>query len=100
MVFGGKTSGALCAAAALLVLASPISQACAQTLGELATYTGADRTQRLIDGAKKENGLTIYSSMTVQDMGALMSAFQAKYGIKASQWRGSSEDVRMRAVNE
>jgi ABC-type Fe3+ transport system substrate-binding protein len=72
----------------------------AQTLAELATYSGADRTARLVAGAKKEGALMIYSSMTVADMGALMSAFQAKYGVRAQQWRGSSEDVRNRAAQE
>ncbi len=69
-------------------------------LAELAAYAGPDRTQRLIDGAKKENALTIYSSMTVADMGALINAFQAKYGIKAQHWRGSSEDIRNRVTRE
>ena len=72
----------------------------AQTLAALASYSGPDRTQRLVEGAKKEGALMIYSSMTVADMGALMSAFQAKYNIRTQQWRGSSEDVRNRAAQE
>src|SRR5215470_6455837 len=66
----------------------------------LAGDSGADRTQRLIDGARKENALMIYSSMTVADMGALINAFQAKYGVKAQLWRGSSEDIRNRVTRE
>ncbi|MEA2907101.1 MAG: iron(III) transport system substrate-binding protein [Alphaproteobacteria bacterium] len=85
---------------ALAALAVIPSTAGAQTLAELAAYAGPDRTQRLIDGAKKENALLIYSSMTVSDMGALISAFQAKYGIKAQHWRGSSEDIRNRVTRE
>src|SRR5438552_4245462 len=38
--------------------------------------------------------------MTVADRGALIAAFQAKYGIKAQHWRGSSEDIRNRATRE
>ena len=38
--------------------------------------------------------------MTVADMGALIAAFAAKYGIKAQHWRGSSEDIRNRAMRE
>jgi iron(III) transport system substrate-binding protein len=72
----------------------------AQSVAELAAYSGADRTQRLIDGARKENTLMIYSSMTVADMGALIAAFQAKYGVKAQHWRGSSEDIRNRVTRE
>src|SRR5262249_6512202 len=72
----------------------------AQSVAELAAYTGTDRTQRLIAGARKENALMIYSSMTVADMGALIGAFQAKYGVKAQHWRGSSEDIRNRVTRE
>lgn len=76
------------------------SQAQAQSVAELADYAGPDRTQRLIEGARKENALMIYSSMTVGDMGALIGAFQAKYGVKAQHWRGSSEDIRNRVTRE
>src|SRR5215468_11396286 len=72
----------------------------AQSVAELAAYAGPDRTQRLIEGARKENALMIYSSMTVADMGALINAFQAKYGLKAQHWRGSSEDIRNRVTRE
>ena len=72
----------------------------AQSVAELAAYSGADRTQRLVDGTRKENALMIYSSMTVADMGALINAFQAKYGVKAQHWRGSSEDIRNRVTRE
>src|SRR5262245_42436474 len=72
----------------------------AQSVAELAAYSGADRTQRLIDGARKEGALMIYSSMTVADMGALIGAFQAKYGVRAQHWRGSSEDIRNRVTRE
>ena len=74
--------------------------AAAQTLADLATYSGPDRTQQLIDGAKKEGAVTLYSSATIADQTAIASAFQAKYGIKVQQWRGSSEDIRHRAMTE
>ena len=38
-----------------------------RTLAELAMYSGPDRTERLIAGAKKEGVLTIYSSVTSDD---------------------------------
>ena len=82
---------------AALTIGSPAQ---AQSVAELAAYGGADRTQRLIDGARKENALMIYSSMTVADMGALINAFQAKYGVKTQHWRGSSEDIRNRITRE
>src|SRR5262249_27917539 len=67
---------------------------------DIATYQGADRTQKLIEGAKKEGTLTIYSSATVDDMAVLTAAFEKKYGIKINVWRASSENIIQRAATE
>jgi iron(III) transport system substrate-binding protein len=67
---------------------------------DIATYQGADRTQKLIEGAKKEGTLTIYSSATVDDMAVLTAAFEKKYGIKTQVWRASSENIIQRAATE
>jgi iron(III) transport system substrate-binding protein len=82
----------------LALLTSPSVPALAQA--DIATYQGADRTQRLIDGAKKEGTFTIYTSATVDDMAALTAAFQKKYGIKPQVWRASSENIIQRAATE
>jgi iron(III) transport system substrate-binding protein len=76
------------------------SQATGAKMAELANYEGADRLQRLIDGAKKEGNLSIYTSAQSDDMGALIAGFEKKYGIKASVWRAGSEKVLQRAVTE
>jgi iron(III) transport system substrate-binding protein len=87
--------------AAMLVCGLPAKvHAQTQTLAELASYSGPDRTQRLIAGAKREGTVTLYSSATLADQSAILRAFQAKYGIKVQQWRGSSEDIRNRALTE
>ena len=70
------------------------------TAADVATYTGADRMQKLIEGAKKEGKLNIYTSAQTDDMGALVKAFEAKYGVKVEVWRSSSEKVLQRAVQE
>src|SRR4029077_16681126 len=67
---------------------------------ELAAYAGADRTQRLVEGAKKEGAVMVYSSMTVEDMAPLQAAFEKKYGVKVGFWRSSSENVVRRGVTE
>ncbi|MDB5649415.1 MAG: fbpA 2, partial [Hyphomicrobiales bacterium] len=69
-------------------------------VAEIAGYTGADRTQRLIEGAKKEGSLTLYTSHTVADMNMLKTAFEAKYGVKIVVWRSNSEDIIQRATTE
>ena len=79
---------------------SPAFAADPQPSAFIATYTGADRMQRLIDGAKKEGEITIYTSAPSDDMMALTAAFEKKYGIKAKVWRASSEKVLGRGITE
>lgn len=69
-------------------------------MAELAQYTGADRTQKLVDGAKKEGALSMYTSAQGSDMGPLVAAFEKKYGVKTEMWRAGSEKVLQRAVTE
>ncbi|HSS27486.1 MAG TPA: extracellular solute-binding protein [Usitatibacter sp.] len=70
------------------------------TAEDVATYAGADRAQKILEGARKEGALEIYTSAQSDDMGALVSAFEKKYGIKVTVWRSSSEKVLQRAVTE
>ncbi len=64
------------------------------------TYAGPDRMARLIVGAKKEGTLTLYSSAILDHMGDVIAAFEKKYGVKVSFWRGGSEEILQRAVTE
>src|SRR5437763_11033305 len=70
------------------------------TIACLAMYAGPGRSERLIEGAKKEGSVTIYTSLTVDDMKVLGGAFEKKYGIRLNLWRSSSEDILQRAVVE
>ena len=63
-------------------------------------YEGADRTQKLVAGAKKEGQVVLYSTMTVQDGRALGAAFERKYGVRLLHWRGSAEKIVQRALAE
>ena len=65
-------------------------------------YSGADRTQRLIDGAKKEGELLVYSSLEASDLSALNTAFEKKYGlqIKVKTWRAASDVILQRTMTE
>ena len=83
----------------LLALCVPAA-AQSLTLAELATYSGPDRTERLIAGARKEGSVTLYSSMTVGDMKIVTSGFEKKYGVKVQPWRASSESILRRALIE
>jgi iron(III) transport system substrate-binding protein len=64
------------------------------------TDSAPDREQRLIAAAKKEGGVTFYTSMQTQESGPLSKAFEAKYGIKVQLWRATSDQVIQRVVNE
>ena len=77
-------SAALLLAVCLLALSALERPARAQQsrVAEVATYQGADREQRLLEGAKKEKELTFYSSVPPDDISALVSAFDKKYGVK------------------
>lgn len=70
------------------------------TAAEIAAYDKPDRLQKLVEGAKKEGQLNIYTSAQTDDMGALAKAFEQKYGVKVSVWRSSSEKVLQRAIQE
>jgi iron(III) transport system substrate-binding protein len=66
----------------------------------LALYEGPDRLQKLIEGAKREGELTVYTSAQTDDLGPVVAAYEKKYGIKASIWRAGSEAVLNRALQE
>ena len=87
----------LFAAALALVFVAP---AAAQSGASVALYDGADRAQRLAEGAKKEGVVTIYTSAPPDDMHILAAAFEKKHGVKLQVWRASSEKVVQRTVTE
>jgi iron(III) transport system substrate-binding protein len=87
------------AAAALAVPSIARAQAKGSP-GELAAYSGADRQQRLVEGAKKEGPLSVYTSAQIDDLGAVIAGYEKKYGLKVSVWRAGSEKVLQRAVTE
>lgn len=86
----------------IAVLLPFVACALAQPSGvaELASYQGADREQLLIDGAKQEKELTFYASIPPDDIAALVSAFDRKYGLKVKVWRADSEGFLQRVVGE
>jgi iron(III) transport system substrate-binding protein len=63
-------------------------------------YKGNDREAKLVEGAKKEGQVSIYTSLNTRDSGPITQAFEKKYGVKTALWRSSSEKVLQRAVTE
>jgi iron(III) transport system substrate-binding protein len=83
-----------------LGLAALTFGASAQTAADVAMFSGPDRMDRIIAGAKKEGTFSLYSSSPVEDMGGIIAGFEKQYGLKVKVWRGSSEDIRQRTVAE
>src|SRR5215218_6810601 len=63
-------------------------------------YKGPDREAKLLEGAKKEGTLLLYTSMAPTESNQLAQAFEKKYGIKVQVWRNLSETVLQRAIAE
>jgi iron(III) transport system substrate-binding protein len=96
---------ALLAVVLALLAAWALSQGAAaqgarETTEVLASYDGADRMEKLVAGAKKEAYVSLYSSAAPDDLAALTTAFEKKYGVKVRVWRGSSENIVQRAMVE
>ncbi len=78
----------------------PAARAQGSKVADIATYQGPDREQRLLEGARREGTVTLYSDEPTDDNAALLAGFQKKYGIKVNLYRASSEEIRQRAVAE
>lgn len=84
-----------------LAIAGPVvAQQGGGAFTAIAGLQGADREARLLEGAKKESGLTLYSSATQEDMSVFTAAFEKKYGLRTKLWRGNSEGILHRAISE
>jgi iron(III) transport system substrate-binding protein len=71
-----------------------------RTLDELAAYTGQDRQQILVEGARSEGKIVWYTSLAgvYRD---LVDAFKKKYPeISVEAYRGGSTDLAPRLINE
>ena len=96
----GRLVVLLAAAIAAIQVIGFAQQKPGTTLTQLASYLGADRMQKLIDGAKKEGVVNIYTSAQTSDFGQIAAAFEKKYGIKTSIYRTGSENIVTRTVEE
>jgi iron(III) transport system substrate-binding protein len=101
-----KYFGAELFAAAVLLVIQLVANAGAQarkplSLAELAAYTGVDREQRLIEGAKAEGKVVWYTSLAGSSYKEITKGFETKYpGIKVETYRGTSTDIMTRISAE
>lgn len=71
------------------------------SLTELAAYTGADREQILLAGAKAEGKVVWYTSLAGGSYKRIAAAFETKHpGIKVEIYRGATQDLMSRILAE
>jgi ABC-type Fe3+ transport system substrate-binding protein len=89
---------ALGAASILLSVVSSSPQAPADIL----TYVGPDRNERILEGARKEGQVVLYSAMIVnQALRPIADAFMKKYPfVKMRFWRADSENIAAKVSAE
>ena len=63
-------------------------------------YKGADRNARLLERARQEGSVTVYTSLAPTEAQPLVEAFEKKTGVKVNLWRALSDSVVKRAVSE
>src|SRR2546429_7905497 len=63
-------------------------------------YRGADREQRLLEQARREGTVVVYTSLAPTESAPLARAFEKKTGAKVELWRAVSEKPRERAPTE
>ena len=85
----------------LVILGLPVSLKAQRkkpaTLAELVAYTGADREQILVVGAKAEGKVVWYTSLAGSSYKELAQGFEKKYpGVKAEVYRAASNDLLAR----
>ncbi len=66
----------------------------------LLSYSGPDRSQKLIAAAKKEGTLTLYTTLVANDLSPIIDPFEKKYGIKVKAWRAPSDKILQRILSE
>lgn len=62
-------------------------------------FTNTNRDQ-LVQKAKAEGTVNLYTSMALEDSTPLVQAFEKKYDIKVVMWRASDENVLQRILTE
>ena len=79
---------------------SPLAAQPASRNEAIYQYAGADRAERLIERARQEGVVSVYTSLAPTESQPLAQAFEKKYGVRVELWRALSDKVVQRAVTE
>ncbi|MEP6656331.1 MAG: extracellular solute-binding protein [Betaproteobacteria bacterium] len=69
-------------------------------MAQPAAPEGAAMDARIVEAARREGMVNLYSSMNEKDIRALAGAFEKKYGIRVSVWRSGKNKVLQRTIAE
>jgi iron(III) transport system substrate-binding protein len=76
-----------------------LSASAPKTVAEIALYQGPDRDKILLEGAKKEGQMTLYTSNSIVT-NVLGPGFEKKFGIKVLIGRAESQELLKRVMEE
>jgi len=88
------------AAALAIALAMGSAQAQNSRPEDVYRYRGADRDARLVERARAEGTVVLYTSLAPTESKPLAEAFEKKYGVKVELWRALSDKVVQRVITE
>ena len=88
------------AAAWLAALAAMGALAQGASPEEIFRYRAPDRDARLLEKARQEGIVVLYTSLAPTESKPLAAAFEKKYGIKVELWRSTSDKVVQRVITE
>jgi len=66
----------------------------------LLNYDGPDRMKKIVQAAKKEGSLMLYTSLVEKNLQRLIDPFEKKYGVKINVWRAGQTRLLQRVVTE
>src|SRR5512142_1503473 len=85
---------------ALACPGAPASAAAPPAIADLALDAGAGRDARILEGARREGELNLYTSLTAATAAKVKADFERRYGVRVNLWRASSENILQRVVTE
>ena len=86
----------------LAALFRSVAAFCVATMAVMpsAAQTSSTITPRLIEAARKEGSLLLYTTTPTEYLKELVEPFERQYGIKVTVWRARSEAILQRVLNE
>lgn len=72
----------------------------ADDISSLALDARPDRAHRLLEGARREGEVNVYTSLTASTAAKVKADFERRFGVRVNLWRASSENILQRVTTE